>query len=141
MAVATEHKRQLKAARQAKENARFWVWGSGIGGVGAEIGSGIGLACVKSPLTMFCGDKLKAELLGISMDELTTGLTSRKHSRESEEPDENISDVEGRRVRSRGEEEGGSRFGIGYGDDGVNIAGYDDVSDYGVHLCFHIWFP
>ena len=142
MAVATEHKRQLRAARQAKENARFWVWGAGIGGVGAGIGIGsvTGFTNVKSPLTMFCGDELKAELLGISVNDSVAGLAGRKHSRESEEPDENSSDVEGRRVRYRGEEEGGSRFGVGHGDDGVIMAGYDDVSDYNIYFSSYTIF-
>ena len=130
MAAVMEHKGQLKAARQAKENARFWVWGAGIGGVGAGIGSGTGFASVKSPLIMFSGDELKAELLGVSVNELAAGHTGRKHSRESEESGEDGSEEKERRVRSRGEEEGGSRAGVGYADDGVIMAGYDDVSSY-----------
>ena len=130
MAGAVEHKKQLRAARQAKENAKFWVWGAGIGGVGAGVGTGstFGSRGVRSPLTMFCGDELQTAVLGVSLDELATGLASKKRKHEGEEQDEDGSEAEGRRVRSRGDGEGISGIDPSYKDDDAIMAGYDDVS-------------
>ena len=132
MAVAWEHKMQLRAAREAKGNARFWVWGAGIGGVGAGVGtvSNLGSTSVRSPLATFCGEELQAAVLGVSLHDLAIGLTGKKRDREGEEQDEDSSEIEGRRVRSRDDGGSASRIDAGYRDDDAIMAGYDDVSDF-----------
>ncbi|KAL4904592.1 hypothetical protein BDW74DRAFT_178685 [Aspergillus multicolor] len=54
MAVASKHKRQNKVSTQAKKNAAYWVFGLGIGSVGAGVGS----SQVMHPLHIFFGEKL-----------------------------------------------------------------------------------
>lgn len=94
MAEAKEAKRQQKATAIAKINAAFWVIGSGIGGVGAGLGS----SKMRSPLDIFAGDSLMAALTGIK---IPTG--GQKRGREDDEIHD--SDSETRRVRARADEE------------------------------------
>ncbi|RDW72542.1 Rad21/Rec8 N terminal domain protein [Aspergillus mulundensis] len=54
MAVASKHKRQNKVSTQAKKNAEYWVFGLGIGSVGAGVGS----TQVMHPLHFFSGENL-----------------------------------------------------------------------------------
>ena len=80
-----------KAASLAKKNAAFWVYGAGIGGVGAGLGS----SKLKSPLDMFAGEAMMEALTGIK-----SSSTHRKRGRDDEE-DDHDSDSEARRVRMR----------------------------------------
>ncbi|KAL8794824.1 MAG: hypothetical protein Q9195_002652 [Heterodermia aff. obscurata] len=123
MAGAAQAKQQHKAAALAKRNAAFFVYGTGIGGVG----QGLGGSKLPSPLDMFAGDRLMTALTG-----LEPAPTGRKRSRAEEE--EHESDSEGRRVRVReddGDEVGrGDNLALGEGDTmdmGIGIPG-DDVS-------------
>ena len=89
MAEAIKARKSHKVTALAKKNAAFWVVGTGIGGVGA----GLGTSKLKSPLDMFAGDSMLAALTGVKT--VTSGL---KRGRDSEEDD---SDSEARRVRMR----------------------------------------
>lgn len=113
MAEAKEAKRQQKATALAKKNAAFWVIGSGIGGVGAGLGS----SKMKSPLDMFAGDALMEALTGIRVP--TAG---QKRSREDDEIHD--SDSETRRVRPRAEEEDqvGRGEGVMLNDEGTMMS-------------------
>lgn len=113
MAEAAEAKKNHKAPALAKKNAAFWIWGAGIGGVGA----GLGTSKLKSPLDLFAGDSFMEALTGIKAS--TAGV---KRSRESEE--DQGSDSEARRVRMR--EGDGEQIGRGdqlvlHDDDGMMI--------------------
>ncbi|KAL4995539.1 Rec8 like protein-domain-containing protein [Aspergillus recurvatus] len=88
MAVAAKHKRQNRVPTQAKKNAAYWVFGLGIGSVGAGVGS----SRVIHPLRSFSGDELYETLV--------------PHKR----PLEDDSEAEERRVRAREDEQG--RVGI-----------------------------
>ncbi|KAI9817479.1 MAG: hypothetical protein M1827_001089 [Pycnora praestabilis] len=104
MTEVVRYKQVGKALRQAKKNASFWVFGTGIGG----IGSGVGTSMMKSPLNMFSGQQLM---------QVVTGLDAisnvKKRGRQGQEED--TSDSEGRRVRAREHNEDQ----IGRGDDDV----------------------
>lgn len=101
MIEAKEAKQSHKAPAIAKKNAAFWVFGAGIGGVGAGLGS----SKLKSPLDMFVGDAMMEALTGIK------GSPARqKRARDDEE--DHDSNSEGRRVRPRdGDGEQGGRGG------------------------------
>ena len=90
MLEAKEAKQFNKVASLAKKNAAFWVYGAGIGGVGAGLGS----SKLKSPLDMFAGEAMMEALTGIK-----SSSTPRKR-RHSDEEDHG-SDSEARRVRMR----------------------------------------
>lgn len=88
MAIETQAKLQHNATRLAKKNAVFWVGGSGIGG--------IGYFSQKTPLDIFAGDALMNALLNVA-----TSVQGRKRSNEK---DDDGSDSDERRVRTRGVE-------------------------------------
>ncbi len=100
MAKAIEIKRHHKAPALAKKNAAFWVIGSGIGGVGAGLGS----SKMKSPLNMFAGEAMMEALTGIKAP--TAG---QKRSRDDEDTAD--SDSEARRVKMRADD--GDQIGRG----------------------------
>ncbi|KAL4753731.1 hypothetical protein BDW72DRAFT_209545 [Aspergillus terricola var. indicus] len=85
VAVAARHKRQNRVSTQAKKNAAYWVFGLGIGSVGAGVGS----PRVIHPLHFFSGDELYETLVS--------------HKR----PLEDEPEAEGRRVRAREDDEQG----------------------------------
>ncbi|KAL6239492.1 hypothetical protein BDW75DRAFT_198317 [Aspergillus navahoensis] len=85
MAVAAKHKRQNRVPTQAKKNAAYWVFGLGIGSVGA----GIGPSRAIHPLHTFSGD------------ELYETLVPHKRPLDDDDPE-----AEERRVRARGDERG-----------------------------------
>ena len=91
MLEAKEAKQLNKAASLAKKNAAFWVYGAGIGGVGAGLGS----SKLKSPLDMFAGEAMMEALTGIK-----SSSTPRKRRHNDDEEDHG-SDSEARRVRMR----------------------------------------
>ena len=92
MLEAKEAKQLNKATSLAKKNASFWVYGAGIGGVGAGLGS----SKLKSPLDMFAGEAMMEALTGIK-----SSLTPRKRRHNDEEDEDYGSDSEARRVRMR----------------------------------------
>ncbi|KAL4927551.1 Rad21/Rec8 N terminal domain protein [Aspergillus undulatus] len=87
MAVAAKQKRNNKVPTQAKKNAAYWVFGMGIGCVGA----GVGTSRVIHPLHVFSGVEL--------YETLVTMGAGRKR------PLDDDSDSEARRVRARDEDD------------------------------------
>ncbi|KAL4958179.1 hypothetical protein BDW69DRAFT_179958 [Aspergillus filifer] len=85
MAVASRQKRNNKVPTLAKKNAAFWVFGLGIGSVGA----GVGTSRMVHPLHVFSGDEL--------YEALVTTQAGRKHGLDDEPENEE------RRVRARDE--------------------------------------
>lgn len=94
MAEATRIKQQHKIPTLAKKNAYHWVFGAGIGGIGA-ISAG---SSVPNPLDMFAGDSLMALVTGAAPP---TAGRKRSHT----EDEEHETDSEGRRVRARDAED------------------------------------
>lgn len=120
MGNAKRIKIQHQLTSTAKQNALSWVFGAGIGGVGA----GVGAANVKGPLAdLFAGDALVQALTGVAAQ--TAG-----RKRGSEELEAEESDNEARRVRMR---QGDEELGLAQGsnleeDDGIILPG-SEVSD------------
>ncbi|KAL8832062.1 MAG: hypothetical protein Q9170_005029 [Blastenia crenularia] len=95
MDSAKKSKLQHKSTAIAKQNAAFWVFGAGIGGIGA----GMGASHMKGPLAdMFAGDALMQALTGAP-----PSIAGSKRSRSGAEGDG--SDSEARRVRMRRDDE------------------------------------
>ncbi|KAI4176877.1 MAG: hypothetical protein LQ343_000734 [Gyalolechia ehrenbergii] len=109
---AKKSKLQHKSTAVAKQNAAFWVFGAGIGGIGA----GMGASRMKGPLAeMFAGDALMRNLTGAP-----ASVAGSKRSRSGEEEDE--SDSEARRVRMREDgEEIGRAQGFNLEDDDTMV--------------------
>lgn len=98
MAAASKQKQQNKLPTFAKHNAAFWVFGQGIGSVGA----GLGTARASHPLKHFSGDDLYDSLTG------SAGAKGRKRGRlHNSEPE-----TEGRRVCARLDEEQAGHDGL-----------------------------
>ena len=93
MLAAKEAKKAHQAPSIAKKNAAFWVFGAGIGNVGA----GTGTSNFRSPLGIFAGGAMLESLTGIR-----TPVAGRKRGRSDEEDD--TSDSEARRLRLRDDE-------------------------------------
>lgn len=89
MAIETKAKLLHNATRLAKKNAAFWVGGSGIGGIGSF--------SQKTPLDIFAGDALMNALTNVA-----TSVQGKKRNRN--EKDDDGSDSDERRVRTRGVE-------------------------------------
>ncbi|KAL8974252.1 MAG: hypothetical protein Q9197_001505 [Variospora fuerteventurae] len=121
---AKKSKIQHKAAAVAKQNAAFWVFGGGIGGIGA----GLGASKAKGPLVnTFSGDALLQTLTGIP-----TPATGRKRNQEEVEKDQ--SDSEARRVRMRlGDEELGRAQGLHLEDDEAMVVPGSEAIEMGRH--------
>ena len=117
MFEAKEAKQLNKAV--GKKNAAFWVYGAGIGGVGAGLGS----SKLKSPLDMFAGEAMMVALTGIKCSS-----TPRKRRHTDEE--DHGSDSEARRVRMRddGEHTGRGDHMVLNDDDNMMISLGSDVS-------------
>ena len=107
MGEAARVKSQQKVSYQAKKNAQFWVFGSGLGG----IGRGAGSFDHPSALSIFAGDRLMAALTGKE--------TSPKRKRERSTSLAESTDLE-RRTRPRVEE--GSQLGRAADDDLISPA-------------------
>ncbi|CAO2651005.1 Nn.00g093020.m01.CDS01 [Neocucurbitaria sp. VM-36] len=116
MKAATRLKLKNRAGPQAKKNAEYFVWGSGIGGIASRMSGAKG----SNPFDMFIGDNLF---------ELVTGMNrkmvaGRKHDRDSGIDD--ATQEESRRVRQKtGESE--EQIGHGLEEDGFFVAGGDEV--------------
>ena len=127
MVKASHHKLQHKLPYQAKKNAATWVFGSGIGGVGAGLGS----SKLASPLELFAGDQLRQALMGLDLS-----ITSKKRPRTDDEG--HTSDSEERRLRRRSDE--GSQ--IGRGDElAQDETGMPPLFDDTVKIPFQFLFP
>ena len=90
MSEAANVKLTHKAHWKAKKNATFWVVGSGIGCVGARLGT----PKFKSPLDMFAGNAFMGALTGLG-----TSRIGQKRVRDDEE--DQASGGEERQVRMR----------------------------------------
>lgn len=93
MARATEIKLQHKIPFLAKRNADFWIWGTGIGGIGKELG-GLG---IPTALDIFYGTGLYETVTGFK----SPAMAGSKRPLETEGE---TTEEEGRRVRPRGED-------------------------------------
>lgn len=83
-------KMQHRALKVSKQNAAFWVGGSGVGGIGSAIrNSGL-----NNPLDLFAGDTLIEALTGV-----VAPVAGRKRTRDEE--GDRVSGSEERRVRMR----------------------------------------
>ena len=102
MAEATRIKVQHKAIAQAKRNAEFWIWGSGIGNIGRRFG----YSEIKTPLDMFYGDALFEALTGINR------ATTAGQKRDRDSGIDEATEGESRRIRRRSDEDQ-----VGRGDD------------------------
>ncbi|KAL8723125.1 MAG: hypothetical protein Q9225_000529 [Loekoesia sp. 1 TL-2023] len=124
MDQARKSKLQHKRATFAKQNAAFWVFGAGIGGIGA----GTGASGMKGPLTeIFAGDALMQALTGTP-----ASGAGKKRSRSGDEGDQ--SDSEARRVRMReGEEEVGRAQGLNLEDDDTMVLPGSEAIEMGRH--------
>lgn len=112
---AKKIKTQHKLTSTAKQNAAAWVFGVGIGGIGA----GVSAFDVKGPLAdMFAGEAFMQALTGVPAQ--TAG-----RKRGSEEVEAAESESEARRVRMRqGDEELGLAQGLNLeDDDGIVLPG------------------
>lgn len=116
---AKKSKMQHKATAIAKQNAAFYVFGAGIGGIGASTG----VSNIRGPLVdMFAGEALLQALTGIA-----TPTTARKRDNDEVEGDE--SDSEARRIRMRlGDEEMGRTQGLNLDDDDAMILPGSEVT-------------
>ena len=95
MDAAKLAKAKHKSTAVAKQNAAFWVFGSGIGGVGASK--------INHPLAMFAGDALAKTFTGAP---ISGGTKKRSRSGEDEEEEESdSSEAKRARLRQGAEEE------------------------------------
>ncbi|KAL8908533.1 MAG: hypothetical protein Q9207_000743 [Kuettlingeria erythrocarpa] len=116
---AKKIKTQHKLTSTAKQNAAAWVFGAGIGGIGA----GVNALNVKGPLAeMFAGEAFVQALTGVPTQ--VAGL-----KRGSEELEAAESESEARRVRMRqGDEELGLAQGLNLeDDDGIVLPGSEAI--------------
>ena len=108
MACVAKLRKNHKISGQAKKNASFWVFGTGIG----KIGKGIGKSKLPGPLDMFSGEAL---MLVLHMSSPESGPRKRK----SPSDEGTSSEAEDRRVRPRDD----NQDQIGRGND---VAQVDD---------------
>ncbi|PVH92072.1 hypothetical protein DM02DRAFT_576286 [Periconia macrospinosa] len=116
MEAASQAKNQKLLARQAKQNADYWVWGAGIGGIGARIQGTSGA----NPFQMFMGDNLFEHFTGLSR-KVSAGT---KRDRDSGIDD--VTQEESRRVR-RKTDEPVDDLARGLEDEAMFIPGGDEV--------------
>lgn len=90
MANDAHTKTQHRIPKFSKQNAAFWVGGSGIGGIRSTIGA----SGLNNPLDMFAGDALMEALTGV-----VASVAGRKRNHDEEE--NRASDSEERRLRMR----------------------------------------
>ncbi|MCJ1462950.1 hypothetical protein MMC07_001554 [Pseudocyphellaria aurata] len=83
-------KMEHRAPKVSKQNAAFWVGGSGVGGVGSATRS----SGLNNPLDMFAGDTLIEALTGV-----VASVAGRKRTRDEE--GDRVPSSEERRVRMR----------------------------------------
>ena len=100
MLEAKEAKQSHRAASLAKTNAKFWVNGAGIGGVGAALGD----SKLKSPLDMFAGEVMMEALTGVRSSPI-------RQKRPYAEEEDHDPDSGARRVRVR--DDNGEQLGHG----------------------------
>ena len=116
MSNAARLKNQYRLAQLAKKNAEYYVWGAGIGGIGARLLGVNG----PSPFDQFIGDNLFELFTGINRK----GITGTKRDRDSGIDD--ATQEESRRVRRRTEEPE-NEIGRGQDDEAMFFPSGDDV--------------
>ena len=116
MKHAARLKNQHRLAQLAKKNAEYFVWGAGIGGIGARLPGVAG----RSPFDQFIGDNLFELFTGVSRK----GTAGAKRDRDSGIDD--ATQEESRRVRQKTEEPD-NEVGRGQDDEAMFIPGGDDV--------------
>ncbi|CAI6339149.1 unnamed protein product [Periconia digitata] len=116
MQAASQAKNQKLLAKQAKKNAEYWVWGAGIGGIGARLQGTAG----PTPFDMFMGDKLFEHFTGLSRH------VSRGTKRDRDSGIDDVTQEESRRVR-RKSDEFSEHMGRAVEDEAMFIPGGDDV--------------
>ena len=99
MAETSHAKAHYKLPAQAKKNAFFWTFGSGVG----DVGVGVGSSKLQSPLEIFAGEMLIGALTGVKPS------SSEKRARSDEQDHESAN--EERRVRAKGDS--GEQLGRG----------------------------
>ncbi|KAH6667544.1 hypothetical protein B0J14DRAFT_620048 [Halenospora varia] len=114
MAEASAQNNVRKANAQAKKNALHFVYGIGIN----DVGEGSGSMKFKSPLDMFSGDALRAQLTGLSIS-CPPKCSKRTHS-DVEDAEQNSSPKRSR----QGEDE----VGRGFEEDGPMINFEDEFN-------------
>ncbi len=62
MALLTRYRQNRQRQGMAKQNAAFWVYGAGIGNIGASMSAGMGVSSVNAALGAFVGASLLALL-------------------------------------------------------------------------------
>jgi hypothetical protein len=116
MKAAARLKVQNRAVTQAKKNAEYYVWGSGLGGIAKHYSGSKGL----NPFDMFIGDNLY---------ELVTGVSRKKVAGTKHDRDSGIDDAtqgESRRVRQK-TDVSEEQIGRGAEDEGLFLPGADDI--------------
>ncbi|KAH8717092.1 Rec8 like protein-domain-containing protein [Phaeosphaeriaceae sp. PMI808] len=116
MNQAVRLKKQSRSTHQAKKDAKYFLWDSGIGGIAQQFSG----ATIPNPFDMFVGDNFFELLTGMSRKK----TTSSKHDRDSGIDD--ATQEESRRVRQRtGEPE--DQMGRGGDDEGFFMPNIDEV--------------
>lgn len=116
MSAASQAKNQKLLARQAKQNADYWVWGAGIGGIGSRLQGVSG----PTPFDMFMGDQLFEHFTGLDRS-ASAGM---KRDRDSGIDD--VTQEESRRVRQKPNGSSEEREHV-VEDEAMFIPGGDDV--------------
>ena len=119
MADATAAKMSHRATFIAKRNAAFWVMGSGIGGIGAGMGS----SSLQSPLAMFAGDTMMEALTGVKIS--TAG---QKRGRDDQEDHDSESEARRTRIRDGDWDQLGREERMTLDDDGTMMISANDVN-------------
>lgn len=121
MTEVSKHKERSRLQAQARKNALFWVSGIGIGGIGLGLGS----SHLQTPLGQFGGELLLEAVTGVRSD-----MAGKKRDREGDGNEDDQSVSEGRRVRSRQDDD--DQVGRGdeaaLQDEGMNLTFDEDVS-------------
>ncbi|KAH7075757.1 Rec8 like protein-domain-containing protein [Paraphoma chrysanthemicola] len=116
MEAISKSKKQGRIAQQAKKDAEYVLWGSGLGGIAQQFAGLPG----PNPFDMFMGDNLFELYTGASRNK----VAGAKHDRDSGIDD--ATQKESRRVRQKtGEPEG--ELGRGMDDEGFFMPGDDEV--------------
>lgn len=116
MKKAARNKVQARITQQAKKNAEYYMWGSGLGGIGHQFLGTEGT----NPFDQFIGDNLFELFTGMSRKQMI-GL---KHDRDS--GIDEATQQESRRVRQKtGEPE--EQMGRGSEDEGFFMPGGDEI--------------
>jgi hypothetical protein len=121
MAEASRLKSTHRVYTDAKKNAEFLVWGTGIGGIGVRPPG----ATAPTPIDMFCGDSLFELYTGVNRKKTLAG---KKHDRDS--GIDEATEGEARRVRPRTENDDDESRQIGRaegGDEGMFPADDEEV--------------